>query len=160
MHGVLCKINQCLTCYMRGMFICAFCKFDRLRWCHPAVNLAGYRAHLCATPMAKARRTAATMRKSCNSYFPYGTIILLLKRIRDKSCVPYGTVILHLKAQEIGVSDTLHIYIIYKQLQTANACILSIAKQYEKRNVNTPVKAQYVSLLIHSLSCTYLSITV
>ena len=98
--------------------------------------------------------------EKCNSYFPYGTIILLPKRIRDKSCVPYGTVILHLKAQEIGVSDTLHIYIIYKQLQTANACILSIAKQNEKRNVNTPVKAQYVSLLIHSLSCTYLSITV
>ena len=59
----------------------------------------------------KARRTAATMRKRGKGYFPYSTIILLLKRIRDKSYVPYNTVILLFKAQEIAVSDTLHTYI-------------------------------------------------
>ena len=46
------------------------------------------------------------------SYFPYITISLLLKLIRDKSYVPYSIVILLLKAQKIDVSDALHIYVI------------------------------------------------
>ena len=46
------------------------------------------------------------------SYFPYITIILLLKLIRDKSYGTYITVILLLKAQVIDVSDAVHIYVI------------------------------------------------
>ena len=80
------------------------------RWCvaRQAKLLAGARGMM---TKVKARRTAATMRKRGKGYFPYSTIILLLKRIRDNSYVPYNTVILLLKAQEIVVSDTLHTYI-------------------------------------------------
>jgi len=42
-------------------------------------------------------------------YFPYNTIILLLKLIGDNSYFPYNTIILLLKAQEFDVSDALHI---------------------------------------------------
>ena len=85
---------------------------DRLHWCYPAVNLTGHCTHLCATAKAKIRRTAATMRKKGKSYFPYITIILLLKLIRDKSYGTYITVILLLKAQVIDISDAVHIYVI------------------------------------------------
>ena len=94
-----------------GLAIC-------VHWCHPARTfMRNYQG--------KSEADCSHNAEKGKSYFPYITISLLLKLIRDKSYVPYSIVILLLKAQKIDVSDALHIYMSYVHVAKHGQCLQS-----------------------------------